>query len=287
MIIAVLFLIANIAAPWHFFKTGRVYNEPLLTFVRGQAVHLNSFQRVQAADQGLGRGLIKKDPEALTYGLVTFRFDDGFESVYQNALPILEEAGFKGVVGVISDKSGKPFNGYLSWEQIRRLQEKRWEIGSHSVSHPLFDKLSEEEITFEVRESKETILRHGVEEVSTFILPYFDSPQDEVVHRIVLASGYENYGSNFGLVEVTPGLHNLRAITCESLSLEEIKAYIDRAEKDQQWAILLFHRIDRSGAEYSVTPEKFKDIVEYVKMKQVQAVTIKEGVDLSKERVYH
>jgi peptidoglycan/xylan/chitin deacetylase (PgdA/CDA1 family) len=67
---------------------------------------------------------------------VVITFDDGFLGVYQNALPVLEEYGFRGVVYLISGTVGTDLSyGYLQEEEILALAERGWEIGSHSISH--------------------------------------------------------------------------------------------------------------------------------------------------------
>ncbi|MCL6479059.1 MAG: polysaccharide deacetylase family protein [Peptococcaceae bacterium] len=275
-ILAVFFIVLNTALTGYLFRTGRVYNEWLLTLFRKDPVPVRCLGMSAPAEDDAGR-----PGAALMNGLVTFRFDDAFESVYRTAFPILEKAGFKGTVGVITDCCGIPFNGYMSWEQVRRLEAHGWEIASHSVTHPFFDDLNEEEITFEIKMSRETILCHGIGGVPTFILPNLESRKDRTIYRIVKENGYENYCSNEGL-EIIGQDYFIRAVTCDSLSLDDIKGFVDRAEKDQQWAVLLFHRIDDSGGEYSISPEIFGRIVEYVKTKQVQVVTIRDGARLAK-----
>ncbi|MBU2595377.1 polysaccharide deacetylase family protein [Patescibacteria group bacterium] len=64
---------------------------------------------------------------------VVLTFDDGYKDVVDNALPVLKEYGFRGVVFVIVDNVGKP--GYLSFDDLALLKNEGWEIGSHSLTH--------------------------------------------------------------------------------------------------------------------------------------------------------
>jgi peptidoglycan/xylan/chitin deacetylase (PgdA/CDA1 family) len=60
-------------------------------------------------------------------------FDDGSETVYSTALPLMERYGFDGVAYIVHNYVGIP--GYMSADQIRALYASGWEIGSHGLSH--------------------------------------------------------------------------------------------------------------------------------------------------------
>jgi Predicted xylanase/chitin deacetylase len=60
-------------------------------------------------------------------------FDDGYESVYTAAWPIMRKYGFTGTIYVCSSFPGRP--NYLSWDEIRALHANGMEIGSHTRNH--------------------------------------------------------------------------------------------------------------------------------------------------------
>lgn len=64
---------------------------------------------------------------------VILTFDDGYEDNYTEMLPILEEYGMKATVYVITNQIGQP--GYLTWDQLRAMQVRGIEIGSHTANH--------------------------------------------------------------------------------------------------------------------------------------------------------
>ena len=79
-----------------------------------------------------GEGPLPDRPILLT-------FDDGDDSVYTLAYPLLQEYGMTAVVSVIGKyvdlSSGSPGGGYgsLSWEQLRRMQDSGvFEVASHT-----------------------------------------------------------------------------------------------------------------------------------------------------------
>lgn len=62
--------------------------------------------------------------------------DDGYRSVFTEAVPILDSYGYKATIFVATQYVGS--ENYLTWQQIASLQEKGFEIGNHSHSHAYF-----------------------------------------------------------------------------------------------------------------------------------------------------
>ena len=86
---------------------------------------------------------------------VSFSFDDGIESVFLKGFPILEKYGFVGTVFIITEKIGQ--DGFLSENQISRLVDAGWEVGSHTVSHLPIIGRTETEMRVEFNESKKRL----------------------------------------------------------------------------------------------------------------------------------
>jgi peptidoglycan/xylan/chitin deacetylase (PgdA/CDA1 family) len=64
---------------------------------------------------------------------VLLTFDDGSETAYTTALPIMQRYGFKGVSYIVYNYVG--ITHYMNADQIRALYSAGWEIGSHGLSH--------------------------------------------------------------------------------------------------------------------------------------------------------
>lgn len=64
---------------------------------------------------------------------ILLTFDDGSETVYINALPVMQTYGFTGTAYIVDNYIGA--TRYMDKAQIRALYEAGWEIGSHSLSH--------------------------------------------------------------------------------------------------------------------------------------------------------
>lgn len=62
--------------------------------------------------------------------------DDGYRSIWDNALPLLEEYDFPATIFVATGYVGG--ENFLTWEQIAKLAATGFEIGNHSHSHSYF-----------------------------------------------------------------------------------------------------------------------------------------------------
>ncbi len=100
---------------------------------------------------------------------VVITFDDGYEDVYSNAFPILQEYGFTAFIFIITGFVGKPnswdFNfgrkrkRHLSWKQIKEMSEFGFGFGSHTVNHPDLTKIDPAcgGVEYELKKSKEVL----------------------------------------------------------------------------------------------------------------------------------
>ena len=112
-------------------------------------------------------------------GLVGITFDDGYASVLDAALPVLNRHGFGATVFVISDRLG----GRNDWDEgtdwpllsaagVRELASAGIEIGSHSASHVRLPGLEPGELARQVCQSRADLAALLGREVAGFAYPY-------------------------------------------------------------------------------------------------------------------
>ncbi len=119
---------------------------------------------------------------------VALTFDDGYEDMATEALPILQQYGFQATFYIIVNFVGHP--GYMSWEQIEQLRDAGMEIGAHTLTHADLTGLTSEQAWTEIKESR-TILeeRLGIP-ITSFSYPA-GSHNAELVDMVHTA-GYSN-----------------------------------------------------------------------------------------------
>lgn len=144
------------------------------------------------------------DPPAKRTLAVTF--DDAFSSVVSNALPILSSLGIPATVyaptSFMSRRQSLSWPGIdhwrdtadreeltsMSWDDLGSLADQRWEIGSHTRTHPHLTTLSDSALTEELVESRADCFERLGRECVSIAYPYGDL--DERVIRRTRDAGY-------------------------------------------------------------------------------------------------
>ncbi|HLF35630.1 MAG TPA: polysaccharide deacetylase family protein [Cyclobacteriaceae bacterium] len=67
---------------------------------------------------------------------VVLTIDDAYSTFNENALPLLNQFGFKATLFVNTETVGSP--DYMNWEELTALVKNGFEIGNHSHSHAYF-----------------------------------------------------------------------------------------------------------------------------------------------------
>jgi len=77
---------------------------------------------------------------------VMIDFDDGYASIYNLGLPILDKYNIKTTQYIICGNIRNFQTGYMSWDNIRSMKESEHSIQSHTISHLNADSLSNAKI---------------------------------------------------------------------------------------------------------------------------------------------
>lgn len=100
---------------------------------------------------------------------VVITFDDAFESVYQNAYPILKEKNIPYYIFICNEFIDK--DGFLKTNMIKEmLESSKCIIGSHSMKHILHR--FEKEANNYIEESKKALEMKFNTSIDTFAFPY-------------------------------------------------------------------------------------------------------------------
>ncbi len=212
--------------------------------------------------------------KALPQSIITFSFDDGYASVYEKALPILERYGYVGTVFVITSAIGQ--SGYMTLEQLLNLAKRGWEIGSHTVSHRYLTELSPSELEFELWVSKRHLEGLGLTVVS-FAPPggeYNQTTIEAVAKHYLCQRISWPDGLNDIPLSNPEDRYRLQAVSVEAkTTVEEIQQWILLAKENKKWLILLFHRIDESG-DHNWSSQDFETIVRFSREQGFRGISL-------------
>ena len=111
-------------------------------------------------------------------------FDDGFQSVIENALPELEKRKIPATIFVVTDALGQfpkwdDFSSGADWQevvmsadQLRKIPSDLVTIGSHTMTHPTLSRHSIKEVRRELSESRARLEGILKKEVKLLSFPY-------------------------------------------------------------------------------------------------------------------
>jgi peptidoglycan/xylan/chitin deacetylase (PgdA/CDA1 family) len=165
-------------------------------------------------------------------------FDDGYESVYNRAFPILQRYGFSATVfltvgekrsGTDSDRLPSMCDRtMLSWRDIKEMQRCRISFGAHTLTHPDLTRLRGNQLEAEVTGAKAVIEDALGTQVTNFAYPFgrYDSRSREIVsHHFVCACS-----DRLGLLHSRSDLY----------AMERVDAYYLRTERLFQTMVTSF-----------------------------------------------
>jgi len=144
------------------------------------------------------RGLENREDLSKT---VVITFDDGYRDFYTDAMDVMKQCGFTATIYLatdrIQDKSLR-IEGveYLTWRDVRELQQEGIRFGSHTVTHPDMRSLGPEQIEYELGCSKETMEDKLGVPVDSFAYPFAFPEHDKIfthyLEDVLTNCGFEN-----------------------------------------------------------------------------------------------
>lgn len=213
-------------------------------------------------------------------GKVSFTFDDGYRSSLTKAAPVLAESGITGTEYITTGYIGSS-SEYMGWPEVSQLAGYGWEIGGHSVTHPLSTTITPAQMEQEAANSKQELLAHGFN-ANSYATPYgdYDSQVIQAIarhftsHRPFFDTGYNTWPYDDYLLKVQQ--------VQSGVSVATVKSYIDTARANNQWLVLVFHDIKDAPSsnpdDYEYGTSDLRSIAQYVKGLNIKSVNVTDGL---------
>jgi len=201
---------------------------PKGTPFRGLTVHPRRFAHQMRWLKRLGyQGLSMRDLMPYLQGektgkVIGLTFDDGYQNVFHNALPILQQLGFTATNYMVSNefggtnhwdaKNGVPTARLMSVEETRQWVAAGQEIGSHTMNHVHLPDIDPDEARRQIQQSKSELEALFQVEIQSFCYPY--GHKTEQIQQWVADSGYTNATTTArGLALASDNLFDLPRVT--------------------------------------------------------------------------
>lgn len=91
---------------------------------------------------------------------IVLTFDDGYRSLADYAVPVMERYGYTGTIFVITDFMDSGLDAYLTWPQAEQLYAQGWKIEPHTKSHQDLAGRNRGFQLYEIAGSMQTVAAH-------------------------------------------------------------------------------------------------------------------------------
>jgi peptidoglycan/xylan/chitin deacetylase (PgdA/CDA1 family) len=213
--------------------------------------------------------------------------DEGFAKVRAGALPPEREP------------AAVPGEFVLTWEDLKALADRGFEISSHTITHPRLAVLDEANLVYELEKSREDILEHlGSAQTFTIECPF--GTEDERVVRYALARYPAsrnrlpepflddlNRGSEKDPLASSNEYVQWQRGALTATSMADMKGWVDTAlRRDNIWLVLVFHGVDGVGWEPK-TGAELAEYFGYIKSREdrIWVTNFRDGVKYMRERM--
>ncbi len=214
-------------------------------------------------------------------GKVSFTFDDGYKSALTKAAPTLNESGISGTSYVTTNFIGSSAE-YMTWADVAQLSTTYgWEIGGHSVTHPLSTQITPQQIELEAANCKQTLIQHGFTPTS-YATPFGDY-NGQVIEAIArhYTSHRPFHDKGYNVWPYSDYLLQVQQVQ-SGVSVQTVKSYVDSAKQNNTWLILVFHDIkdvpSSDPQDYEYSTNDLRSIAQYVKSLNMPTPNVTAGL---------
>ena len=138
---------------------------------------------------------------------ILLTIDDGFESFYSNAWPVLKKRKIPFILFVSTREVGK--NGYMTWEQIKEIESSGLAtIGNHSHTHEYLIDWEEKKIRDDLEKSIKIFKKELGYSPKLFSYPFGE--YSIVLKKIITDLNFEfAFGQHSGVIDPSKDFHEL------------------------------------------------------------------------------
>lgn len=204
-------------------------------------------------------------------GVVTVTFDDGWESIYSNGLQVMENYDINSTQYIISGTINKKL--YMTSDQVEAFERGGHQIASHTVSHANLTHSDDEDLEMEIKLSKQELEKKygNINDFASPLGAYNDRTISEIKkfyrsHRSTQV-GFNSRDAfdiyNIKVQNITP-----------NTSIEQFEKWINEADEQNSWLVLVYHQVQENGDDYSVNPKEFEKQMRALKSSGIKTATM-------------
>lgn len=225
-------------------------------------------------------------PTGFNQPLLSLTFDDGQEDNVTNALPLIKQYGLKTTQCFETQTLINEPSQFAS--NVMAFANAGQEICSHTITHPMLTQINDTQLTNELVQSKayleQNLAANGAAQtvVSDFASPYGD--YNAHVNDAIKAAGYashrtvdEGFNSKDNFDPYRLRVQNVFNTTTAA----EVSAWVQQAQADKTWLILVYHRVTATTAEagqYDTDVATFKTHLDAIQASGIKVETFHDAL---------
>lgn len=163
--------------------------------------------------------------------VTSITFDDGYISIYEEALPILKERKLPFTIFVNANSIAAKHPLYMSWAQLKEVQEAGGVIANHSLNHDyLIRKLDNENevdwlarIRKDINDNQQALIDNLGSAPKIFAYPYGEYNPE--LQKLIQQMGYVAFGQQSGAANPYTGLTALPRYAANGSSAQVSSLY--------------------------------------------------------------
>jgi len=207
------------------------------------------------------------DPANTSKTKVVFMFDDGWETVYQNAYPLFKTYGYPATVAIIP--SLLEDSEYMTLPQIAALYEDGWDVLNHSYSHKenMYDHC--EDLLADFNRARDWMNIRSLKRGSTtVILPYGHA--NPYFISLLIGAGYKSIRTSDNVIILSEDTVRYYPVSTLSLltevSVSDVESFLTQAHEDKKPVLLILHKISTNHDQYNMDydPARLQEILEFI-----------------------
>ena len=226
--------------------------------------------------------------------LITVTFDDGWQTIYTEGMPLLQKYGIPTTQYVLSSQAIERDPGYMSYEQIKQTRAGGHEIGCHSVGHVDLTSLGPQALKSELTDCKNTL-----QKLLNVNVEHFASPFGKInpTTTAAIKQSYQSSRNTAGDITTNEAdyndvnvkeyfdSYNIIAVTIRrETTIAQLQAAIDYTIQNNGWLVLNYHQVENGDTAYGVDMGAFEDQLRTVNKADARIVTIGQFMAAYKEQ---
>ncbi|HVQ43985.1 MAG TPA: polysaccharide deacetylase family protein [Candidatus Saccharimonadia bacterium] len=204
--------------------------------------------------------------------LLSLTFDDGWSSIYANALPLMTRYGMVSTQYLVSGYLGAP-KSYMSPGQIYKFLDQGHEIASHTIDHPDLTTLGDKELKRQLQTSRQGLSKCYAP-TTDFAAPYgANNGHTLIAEKAAYQTSRSTEAGYNSLDTFDPyrlKVQNIQVGTTPA----QIQAWLATAVANHTWLILVYHQVDTSGGAFSRRPVDFEADLQAIKASGITVKTV-------------